>query len=348
MVKKRVSGKNNRNFKKKLNSDSKKSDKIKSEKKGFFNKISRMMLANDEFFIFIIFIVIITVVAAISPQFRTLYNVKIVLRQFSLITIVAMGQALVIITGGFDLSVGAIVALCGMAGTYFAVTLHWPVGVALLMATLIGATCGVFNGFLITRIRINALIATLASGWIFQGVLLVTTKGWPISNFPPNFAFLGQGHVLGIPLPVILMVVIGIILSIFLSRTIYGRTFYAIGGNEKASTFAGIPVNKYKFTAFVICGALAGFAGIVLDARVGSAQATAGLDWTLPTVAAAVIGGVALSGGRGKIYGVIIGSALLGIINNILVLFKVSSYWQSLISGFVLILAVTADSLRKK
>jgi len=319
-----------------------------NNKKDLFNKISRMIMANDEILIFIIFIFIIAVVAIIIPEFRTLYNMKIVMRQFSLITIVAMGQALVIVTGGFDLSVGAIVALSGMAGTYFSVILHWPVGLAVLAATIIGAVCGVFNGLLITRIRINALIATLASGWIFQGVILVTTKGWPISNFPPNFAFIGQGHFLGIPLPIIYMVVIGIILYIFLSRTIYGRVLYAIGGSEKASTFAGIPVNNYKFAVFVICGALAGFAGIILDSRMGSAQATAGLDWTLPSVAAAVIGGVALSGGRGKIYGVIIGSALLGIINNILVLFKVSSYWQSLISGFILILAVTADSLRKK
>lgn len=313
----------------------------------FFKKTLRSIIASDEAPIFVIFLFIIVISSSIIPEFRSLYNIQIVLRQFSLITIVAYGQALVIISGGFDLSVGTIVAASGMAGTYFAVIRHWPVGLAVLIAVLVGAGCGAFNGFLVTKVKINPLIATLASGWIFTGIILVATKGWPISNFPPNFAFLGQGFWIGIPLPVIFMIFFSIVLTIFLSRTIYGRMFYAIGGNEKASSFAGINVNKYKFMAFVICGALAGFSGIVLDSRMGSGQPAAGVEWILPSIAAAVIGGVALFGGKGKIIGVLIGSALLGIINNILILLRVPSYWQSLVSGVILILAVLLDSLRK-
>lgn len=311
------------------------------------NVVFKSIASNDELSILVIFIVIITAVSIVVPKFRSLYNILTVTRQFSLLTIVAMGQTLVLITGAFDLSVGAIVALSGMAGTYLAVTLGWPILISILAAVGIGTICGLFNGLLVAKVKINPIIATLASGWIFSGVILVTTEGWPISGFPKDFASVGQGYFLGLPLPVIMMIIIGAMLTFFLSKTIYGRFLYAIGGNEKSSFIAGLNVSRYKIFAYVLCGALAGFAGIVLASRMGSAQAKAGLDWTLPSVAAAVIGGVSLYGGKGRIFGVVIGSALLGIINNILVLLHVSSYWQSLISGFILILAVAYDSYRR-
>ncbi|GAJ19510.1 unnamed protein product, partial [marine sediment metagenome] len=174
---------------------------------------------SEENTILFVFIFIIILVSSIIPQFRTLYNIKIVTRQFSLVTIVAMGQALVIITGGFDLSVGAIAALSGMSCSYFSVILNWPIAISVLFALAIGAICGVFNSILITKIKINALIATLASGWIFQGIILVTSKGWPISDFPENYTAIGQGQFLGITFPVIYMILIGIILTIFLSSS---------------------------------------------------------------------------------------------------------------------------------
>jgi ribose transport system permease protein len=316
-------------------------------KKHFAGKVLKYIASSDEMSILAIFAVIIIAVCIAVPKFRTLYNILVVMRQFSLLTIVAMGQTLVLISGAFDLSVGSIVALSGMAGTYLAVTLGLPVLLSVFIAILVGAGCGGFNGFLVSKVKINPIIATLASGWIFSGLILVTTKGWPISGFPKDFAFVGQGYFLGVPLPVIMMVVIAAILMFFLSKTIYGRFLYAIGGNQKSSFFAGLNVSKYRIMAYIICGALAGFAGVVLSSRMGSAQAKAGLDWTLPSVAAAVIGGVSLWGGKGRIYGVVVGSALLGIINNVLVLLHVSAYWQSLISGFILILAVAFDSYRR-
>ena len=258
-----------------------------------------------------------------------------------------MGQTVVLISGAFDLSVGAIVAMTGMFGAFLGVTLGWPVIVCVIAAIAIGAACGYFNGFLVALLKINPIIATLASGWIFSGIILVTTKGWPISDFPKNFAFLGQGYFLGLPLPVIMMIVIAVLLSFFLGRTFHGRYFFAIGGSEKASFFAGLNITKYRILAYIICGSLSGLAGIVLASRMGSAQARAGMDWALPSVAAAVIGGVSMFGGQGKIWGVLIGSALLGIITNILVLARVSAYWQSLISGFILIIAVAVDSYRR-
>lgn len=323
---------------------------MESKKKpnGYFKeRILKPVFASDEASILVIFLVIIITVGIAVPKFRSLYNILVVLRQFSLITIVAMGQTIVLISGSFDLSVGAIVAMSGMFGTYLAVTLGWPVILCVILAMCIGAACGAFNGFLVSILKVNAIIATLASGWIFSGLVLVATKGWPISDFPDNFAFVGQGYILGIPLPVIMMAVIAAILILFLSKTILGRYLYAIGGNETSSFFAGLNVKKYRIYAYIICGALSGLAGIVLASRMGSAQAKAGLDWALPSVAAAVIGGVSLFGGQGKIWGVLVGSALLGIINNILVLSHVSAYWQSLISGVILIIAVALDSYRR-
>ncbi len=307
----------------------------------------KKIFSSDESTILFIFIGIIIVVSILVPDFRSSYNILVVLRQFSLITIVAMGQAVVMISGAFDLSVGPIVALSGMFGTHLVVTMGFPVILGIILAVALGGVCGFINGLLVAKLRIDGIIATLASGWIFTGVILITTKGWPISDFPKNFGFIGQGYVFGLPLPVIYMVGIAILLSVFMAKSRIGRNFYAIGGNPVAGFFAGINVARYRILAYVICGALAGFAGVILSARVGSAQAKAAFDWALPSVAAGVIGGVSLSGGKGKIYGVLIGAAFLGIITNILVLIHISAYWQSLISGMVLLSAVAFDSYRR-
>mgnify|MGYP005844982891 CR=1 FL=1 len=315
----------------------------------FFNKkIIQPIISNEENLVLIFFILIIAIVAAILPKFRTLYNILTVIRQFSLITIAAMGQSIVLISGGFDLSIGNIVALSNMAVAYMIAFLGWPIWISFIAATLVGTLCGLINGVLVAKIKVNPLIATLAMGWIYSGVILVSSKGWPITNLPKAFDYFGQGYFLGIPLPIYFMVFIGIVLSVFLSRTVLGRYLYAIGGNEKASILAGLNSSNLRMLSYTICGTLAGFAGVVLVSRMGTAQADAGTPWTLPTVAAAVIGGVSLFGGKGKIYGVIIGSAILGVISNILVLMKVSAYWQSLISGFILIMAVSIDAIRRR
>jgi len=260
-------------------------------KNSFFSrKVLNSILNNDENVILIIFMIIIAVVSAILPTFRTSYNILIVIRQFSLITIVAMGQSLVLISGGFDLSVGNIVALTNMAVAYMMVFLGWPIWLCVVIAVLIGTICGVVNGFLVAKVKINPLIATLAMGWVFSGIILVSAKGWPITDLPKGFDVLGQGYFLGIPLPIYFMVFVAIVLTIFLSRTINGRYLYAIGGNEKSSILAGLNVSNLRMLSYSICGTLAGFSGVVLAARMGTAQANAGVTWTLPTVAAAVIG----------------------------------------------------------
>lgn len=302
---------------------------------------------SDEVSLLLIFLGIVLVMSVILPRFRTVHNILTVVRQFSLVAIVAMGESLVLISGGFDLSVGAVAALTGIFTCHLMVTFMWPIWLSVLVGILLGALCGVFNGVLITKVKINPLIATLASSWIYMGIILITTKGWPVIDMPQKFYFLGQAYVLGIPFPIIIMILVGIILTIFLSQTIYGRFIYAIGGNTTASKLSGLNVDKIKILVFILCDSLAALAGIILCSRMGYAQASNGENWPLPAIAAAVIGGVSLAGGKGKIYGVAIGAALLGIISNILVLLHISSYWQSLISGLIVIGAVSIDAVRK-
>ncbi len=312
-----------------------------------FKKISSVMSA-DENLILVIFLVIISILFIFLPKFREPYNILIVLRQFSLITIVAVGHAIVLISGTFDLSVGAIVAMSNMAVAYMMVFLGWPIWISIILAILVGTVCGLINGFLVAKVKINPLIATLASSWVYAGILLITTLGHPIVKLPEAFDVLGQGYFLRIPLPVWFMILVGIIATIFLSKTVNGRFIYAIGDNEKAAVLAGLNVSNLRMLSYMICGTLCGFAGVLLVSRVGTAQVTAGTSWTLPSVAAAVIGGVRIFGGKGRIYGVLVGSAILGIINNVLVLIGVSSYYQSFISGLILILAVSVDALRSR
>ena len=302
---------------------------------------------SDEFYLFLVFLFIVVMAGIFVPRFFTFYNILSVVRQFSLITIVAIGGAVVLISGAFDLSVGAIAGMAGILAAHLMVTYSWPVWASILLGVLVGVLAGVFNGLLVTKIKIQPLITTLASSWIFKGVILITTQGWPVTKLPESFQAIGQGQTWRIPNPIIIMVVIGILVSVFLSQTVYGRFLYALGGNERASRLAGLNVDRLRILAFVFSGALAALAGILLAARMGSAQADGGASWPLPSIAAAVIGGVSLSGGKGKIYGVMLGAALLGIINNILVLLHISSYWQDLISGFIVLVAVSIDSSRK-
>jgi ribose transport system permease protein len=313
----------------------------------FFNQIFRKIFTVEENLILFVFIVLIAFLCIILPRFRDPYNLLVVSRQFSLITIAVIGQTVVLISGGFDLSIAGIVTLSAMVAGYMLETLGWPVGVAVIGGTLLGTLCGLFNGFLVGRVRINPVIATLGSGWIFTGIVFVITHGFPISKLPDAFIFLGQGRFLGIYLPIWLMLTAAVIVTLFLSKTRYGRYIFAVGGNSKASRLAGLNIANYRLMAYGICGTLTGFAGVVLAARLGSIRADIGANWTLITIASAVVGGVSITGGKGRIYGAVVGAALIGIIANALVLLHVSTYWTTVVTGLVLLLAVGADSLRR-
>ena len=282
-----------------------------------------------------------------ESTFLNWQNISQVIRALSFIAIMAVGQALVIITAGIDLSVGSVL---GLSGVITAVLLNHGLGipVAILLGLCAAILCGAVNGMLITRTQLPPFIATLGMMSIARGLAFGLTGGETIRNLPPEFLTVGQGTLGAIPIPILVMIVVAVIAGYFLKATTWGRYIYAIGGNEEASLYSGVNVKRIKLVVYLLSGCTAGIAGILFTARFGVGQSTAGLGYELDVIAAAVIGGVSLSGGRGTILGTIIGSLLMGILRNGLVLLNVSEYWQEVAIGLVILLAVILDRRSKK
>ncbi|WAA12543.1 ABC transporter permease [Fervidibacillus halotolerans] len=292
-------------------------------------------------------LVIVFTLTILTPNFLTVNNLLNVFRQVSINALIAFGMTFVILTGGIDLSVGSILALSSALTASFMVGGMDPI-LAVLIGVLLGALMGGLNGFVITKGKVAPFIATLATMTIFRGLTLVLTEGRPITGLSEAFSFqmIGKGYFLGIPFPVIIMTVVFVILYIVLKQTTFGRGIYAIGGNEEASRLSGLKVDQIKSGAYVISGAMAALAGIILTSRLNSAQPTAGASYELDAIAAVVLGGTSLSGGRGKIVGTLIGALIIGVLNNGLNLLNVSSFYQQVVKGGVILLAVLLD--RKK
>lgn len=284
-----------------------------------------------------------------GETFWTTQNLLQVARNFSFVAIMAVGQALVIITGGIDLSVGSVL---GLAGIVAGVLLNQgqPSGVAVAAALAVGLLAGATNGFFITKIGMPPFVPTLGMLSLARGLAFVLTEGRSISDFGPatdSFRALGAGELAGIPTPIIYMVILAGLGWLTLTRTHWGYRLYAIGGNEEAARLAGIPVGRTKFTAYVISGLLAAVAGALTTSWLGVAQASAGTGQELDVIAAAVIGGISLTGGEGSIPGVILAAALAGLIRNGLVQVQVSSFWTPVAIGALVIAAVWVDQMRK-
>jgi len=296
--------------------------------------------------VLIALIAMVIIMAIASPHFLTTENIFSVIRSFSFVAIMAIGETLAIITAGIDLSVGSIL---GLSGCLTALALHaeWGMTLAILIGLMCGTFIGFLNGQLITKLRLPPFIVTLGMLSMGRGLAYVVTKGWPVSGFPEKFMVLGQGYIWVIPVPVIFMVVVAVLAFIFLNRTVVGRHLYAIGGNETAAHLSGVPVNRVKIIAYTISGFTSALAGILLIARLGVAQSNAGQSYELDAIAASVIGGTSLMGGEGTILGVIIGAAIMGVLRNGLVLLGVSAFWQQFALGAIIVLAVTVDRLRK-
>ena len=274
-------------------------------------------------------------------------NLSQVIRALSFIAIMAVGQSLVIITAGIDLSVGSIL---GLSGVVTAVLMNSGFGItsSALIGLIVGMLCGLANGLLITETKLPPFIATLGMMSIARGLAFALTGGETIRNLPSEFLTFGQGTFLSIPIPIIIMAIFAFVVGYFLKATKWGRYVYAIGGNEEASHFSGVNVGRMKILVYTLCGFAAGIAGVLFTARFGVGQSTAGLGYELDVIAAAVIGGISLSGGRGTILGAIIGSLLMGILRNGLVLLNVSAYWQQVAIGLVILLAVILDRKTKR
>lgn len=290
---------------------------------------------------------IIIVLSVITTDFLTVSNIFNVLRQISINALIAFGMTFVILTGGIDLSVGSILALSS-ALTAGLMAGGMDTTLAVLIGLLAGAAMGAINGVIISKGKVAPFIATLATMTIFRGLTLVYTEGRPITGLNPDFALLGKGFFLEIPMPVIWMLISFAILYFILRHTTFGRHVYALGSNEEATRLSGISTTKVKVKVYAISGLFAAISGIILTSRLNSAQPTAGTSYELDAIAAVVLGGTSLSGGNGWIVGTLIGAMIIGVLDNGLNLLNVSSFYQSVVKGAVILLAVLLDRSKSK
>ncbi|EOX1482122.1 TPA: ribose ABC transporter permease [Vibrio cholerae] len=310
--------------------------------------LSKEWLIEQKSLIALLFLVV--VISFLNPNFFTVDNLLNILRQTSVNAIIAVGMTLVILTAGIDLSVGSVLALCGAFAATL-VAMEVPVLVAVPTALLAGAALGAISGIIIAKGKVQAFIATLVTMTLLRGVTMVYTDGRPIStgftDTADTFAWFGTGYALGIPVPVWLMVVVFAGAWYLLNHTRFGRYVYAVGGNESATRLSGINVDRVKIGVYAICGLLAALAGIIVTSRLSSAQPTAGMGYELDAIAAVVLGGTSLMGGKGRIMGTLIGALIIGFLNNALNLLDVSSYYQMIAKAVVILLAVLVDNKNK-
>ena len=291
-------------------------------------------------------LILCIVISFITPRFLSIANIKNVLTQVSVNAVIAIGMSFVILTGGIDLSVGSILAVSGAAAASI-IKSTGNLFLAIIVALAIGSVIGLINGVLISKGRIQAFIVTLATMTIFRGVTYVYTNGTPISGLGQSFSSIGNKTFLGLPIPVLLMVIVFGIGFYVLSQTRYGRYLYALGGNEDSARLSGINTSKIKTLVYVICGATAALSGIIVTSRIGSASPNAGVGFELDAIAAVVLGGTSLAGGEGSVVGTIIGALIIGVLNNGLNLMNVSPFYQAIVKGLVILLAVMVEKKNK-
>jgi inositol transport system permease protein len=281
--------------------------------------------------------------AIAKPGFLSFRNLINVVRQISINGILAVGVTYVLLTGGVDLSLGSVVALAGVVAAGFAHPGEYPLAAPVCLGILTGVACGAANGAMVTWGRVAPFIVTLGTMTVARGLALLISGGRPVSNLSPAFKFIGGGDVLGIPLPIFILSGVAAVSWAVLNNTRLGRYTYAVGGNEKAAYASGINVQAVKLSAYSVCGGLAGLAGVVLASRITTGQPNAGVAYELDAIAAAVIGGTSLSGGVGGVGGTLLGALLMGVINNGLDLLDVSSYYQQIVKGVIIVGAVWLD-----
>jgi ribose transport system permease protein len=300
-------------------------------------------------------LVMVIALSLLSDKFLTISNQRNILLQISVNLCLSIGMTLVILTGGIDLSVGAILALAGavaagllkngLALKMFGAVLQFTPFGAVIAGIATGLALGMFNGFVITRFKLPPFVATLGMLSIGRGLTMLWTGGFPVTGLGDPFDFIGTGIFLGVPMPVWISAALVALFYIISRRTTLGRYIYAVGGGEKATAFSGINVDRVKLWVYALGGALAAVAGLVVTARLDAADPKAGLGYELDSIAAVVIGGTSLSGGRGSILGTVLGCLIIGVLNNGLFLLDVSPFWQQVVKGFVILAAVALDKI---
>lgn len=298
----------------------------------------------DKFGTLGILVLILICLSIASPQyFLTMSNFKQIGLQSTVYILLAFGEFFAILLAGIDLSVGSVAAL---TGTCVALQLKGdvPVVIAILIGLIVSVILGALNGFLVNVLDLHPFVVTLGTNTIFRGVTLVITKGSPVFGLPTGFKNI-SGYILGFPIPFIFALAVAVILIIFTSKTVLARNLYALGGNKQAAWYSGINTKKYTLYAHMLAGFLAGIAGIIMTSRVGAAEPTAGEGYETFAIASCIIGGTSFFGGKGKIFGVLLGGLIIGTITNGLNILNVSSYWQKVVMGLLIIASVALEKL---
>ena len=291
---------------------------------------------------------LVIVLSFATDNFLSPYNAVVVSRQAAFVGLVALGQTLVLLVGGIDLSVGAAAGLSAIVGALMLTAAGINPYLIIPLTMLFGASLGLINGVFVAGLRLNPFIVTLATWEIFAGMTLVITKGYPIRPLGDQFTYFGKGDLFGIPFPVVIFVLVGIFLIWLLTQTRFGRNVFAVGGNREAAILAGIHVKRVEMIAYALAGMFAALAGILYASRMDAGQPSVGEGWLMGAITAAILGGTSLRGGQGSITGTMLGALLLAVLANGTVLLNVSGFWQRVIVGFVVLLAVLVDLFRHK
>ncbi|NGP46385.1 ribose ABC transporter permease [Bacillaceae bacterium SIJ1] len=300
----------------------------------------------SEYGILLALLLMVVILTMLSPNFLTSSNLLNLFRQVSINAVLAIGMTFVILTKGIDLSVGSILALSGIVAASLSVGPDSNLLLGIIAGLAVGLLFGAINGVVVSKFKVTPFIATLGMMAIARGFTYIYSDGQPISGLSEPFLAIGSGSFLGMPIPVWIVIIAFIICSIVLYKTKFGRYVYAVGGNENATLTSGISVNKTLMSVYCISGLLAGLAGVILASRVSSGLPQAGVSYELDAIAAVVIGGTSLMGGRGRLWGTLVGALIIGVLNNGLDLLAVSSYWQQVIKGTIIIIAVLVDRKR--
>ena len=314
---------------------------IKTTFSKIVNTIGQKMLINLAALIFLMVILLI-----FQNRFFTIVNITNVLRQISGVIIVSSAVTLLMVAGCLDLSVGGVVALSGVTGALLSKVI--PLPLALIIATGVGTLVGALNGILFTKIGINAFIATLGTMYVCQGAANLLTDGTAVIMLPDAYSILGTGYLLGIPIPVWLAIAAIAIFLFLEKRTLLGKYSVAAGSNKQAAFLCGIPVNKVQMVLYILCGTMAGFQGVLLSSRLGVGLPSVGIGFEFQVIVATILGGTSLAGGEGSVIGMVVGAIIVGVLNNGMNLLSISSFWQTVALGVVLVLAVALDSSIRK
>ena len=317
---------------------------MKKEKSKLNNVLSVFKRSNMTA-IGLVLVAMLIIASLASPYFLTKYNLQSLVRDLAFIGMIGIAQSLLLLVGELDLSVGKIASLAGILGGMLMVNAGINPYLAFIISLLLGTIFGAINGLIITKLRLNAMVVTIGMTGVYGGINLVITKGKAVTGIPEDIYVLGKGDLAGIPIPFIFALIVLVIVIFLVKKTQTGRYIYAIGNSRDAAEILGIQVDKIRLLIYSIVGMISALAGMLYVARLGSAQSSIGANWPMNSIAASVIGGVALTGGIGNPAGALIGAAIIAVIQNMIVLLGVNVYWQSAVSGFIVVIAISFSSV---